>query len=140
MFHTTPLAGRRWMALAAGAVLTLALAACTSASPSASVTTSPSGIARCAVTPDASPSATIHVAGLSFGPSVTIKAGQAVVFTNGTQTHTITEGTNGKAVAGACADVPIAANQNVTVTFNQPGDYQITCKIHPHMQTAVHVT
>jgi plastocyanin len=36
--------------------------------------------------------------------------------------------------------VPIAANQNVTVTFNQPGDYQITCKIHPHMQTAVHVT
>lgn len=138
MFHTTPLAGRRWMALAAGAALTLALAACTSASPSASP--NPSGIARCAVIPGASTNATFQVGALSFGPSVTIKAGQAVVFTSGAVAHTITEGTNGRAVAGACVNVPIAAFQNVVMTFNQPGDYQITCTIHPRMQTGVHVT
>jgi plastocyanin len=27
----------------------------------------------------------------------------------------------------------------VTVTFNEPGDYDITCTIHPAMQTVVHV-
>jgi plastocyanin len=103
---------------------------------------------RCAATPDASPNATIEITSVplgdgstfSFGDPVTIKAGQVVVFTNGnTAPHTITEGTGGEAAAGACVDVPIATNTDVTVTFLQPGDYQITCKPHPYMQTSVHV-
>jgi plastocyanin len=129
--RSTPLAGRRWRALAVGAVLTVTLAACASASTS--------GSARCAVSPDASPNATIQVLGLAFGAEVTIKAGQAVVFTNGAVAHTITEGTRGKAASNACVDEPIGASKSVIVTFKEPGDYQITCTIHSSMQTVVHV-
>jgi plastocyanin len=150
------------MALAAG--LILVLAACNgvaspaasssstapmsmpvsvSATPSVSTAPSPSGPVRCAVTPDAAPSATIkiftdNVGIFNFGDPVTIKAGQAVAFTNGNgAAHTITEGTYGQAVAGACVDVPIANSASVIVTFYLAGTYQITCKPHPIMQTSV---
>jgi len=144
------------MAVAA-TVLTLALAACSSAaSPtpgssaaasmsmgsvaSTAPSASQSGTARCAVTSDATGSATIELASFAFGPAVTIKAGQAVVFTNKDGTaHTVTEGTGGSAASSACVDQRLAAGSSVTVTFSQPGDYQITCKIHSSMQTVVHV-
>ena len=113
-----------------------------SAAPSFSTAPSPSGPMRCAVTPTRLRGATIEITGNSFGfnfgAPVTIKAGQAVVFTNGNGApHTITEGTLGKAAANACVNVPIANNASVTVTFYQPGTYQITCQPHPIMQTSV---
>lgn len=152
------------MVLALGLVLSLGLAACSSAvspTPGASTAASMSmgsavsnaptaaapsasqvGPARCAVTPDASPSATIGVTidslgFFAFGDPVTIKAGQAVVFSNGKATHTITEGTYGEAAADACVNVPLAPNSSVIVTFYQPGDYEITCRPHKVMQTSV---
>ena len=156
-----PLAGRRWMALAAGVILTLALAACsTAASPGSSVvaslsmgsvasatptasavpSASPAASARCAATPDATPNATIKIASFAFGPAVTITVGQVVAFTNQDGVaHTITEGTGGQAADNACVDELAGAGSSVMVTFNQPGDYQITCKIHHTMQTVVHV-
>jgi len=70
-----------------------------------------------------------------FGAEVTIKAGQAVVFTNGAVAHTITEGTGGKATSNACVDEPIGAGKSVVVTFTEPGNYQITCTIDSSMQT-----
>lgn len=130
--RSTPSAGRRGMALAAGAVLSLALAACSSAA-------SQPGSARCAVTAAAAGSATVELANLAFGPAVTVKAGQAVVFTNHDVAHTITEGTSGQAAGNACVNEPIAAGKSVVVTFNVPGDYQITCTLHSAMQTVVHV-
>jgi plastocyanin len=162
MSRSTPLAGRQWMATSTGLVLALALGACSSAStisPSASTTAeggsspapsistapSPSGPLRCAVTPDASPSATIEVVTdshgiFNFGDPVTIKAGQAVAFTNGNgAAHTITEGTYGEAVPNACVNEPIAINTTVIVTFYEPGDLQITCHPHPIMQTSVRI-
>ncbi len=159
----TPRTGRRWTALAAGAVLTLALAACSSAAsrtPGSSVAASMSmgsvasatptatavpsasqaASARCAVTADASPNATIKIASFAFGPAVTITVGQVVAFTNQDGVaHTITEGTGGQAADNACVDEVAGAGSSVIVTFNQPGDYQITCKIHHTMQTVVHV-
>jgi plastocyanin len=116
-----------------------------SPTPSAIPTPSPrpSGVAFCSVTPDASPSATIEITTDSvgifhFGDPVTIKVGQAVAFTNGAgESHTITEGTNGTAVADACVDVRISINTTVIVTFYQLGTYQITCRPHPSMQTSV---
>ena len=111
--------------------------------PIVSSAPSPSGPVRCAVTPDASPSATVKiflndVSIFNFTHPVTIKAGQAVVFMNPNGApHTITEGTYGKAAANACVNVGIASNTNVTVTFYQAGTYQITCKPHPPMQTSV---
>lgn len=160
MSHTTPFVGRQSMEISVGLALVLALVACSSAAttspgastsagsvsstaPSISTAASPSGPLRCAVTPDASPTATIEVVtdslGLyNFGDPVTIKAGQAVAFTNGNRgPHTITEGTYGEAVPNACVNEPIGINTTVIVTFFEPGDLQITCKPHPPMQTSV---
>jgi plastocyanin len=139
------------------ATLALALASCSSVSPSPSAAgaesqaaasqpaaseagASQAGTARCALTADASPSATIEIANTTFGDEVTITAGQAVAFTNNdSMGHTITEGTGGQAATDACVDEPIAAGETEVVTFSEPGDYQITCKIHSSMQTVVHV-
>ncbi len=110
---------------------------------SASTAPTPSGPLRCAVTPDASPSATIGVTSdslgfFSFGAPATIKAGQAVAFTNGIGTrHTVTEGTYGQAAPNACVDVSLPTHSTVIVTFYQPGTYQITCRPHKVMQTSV---
>jgi len=162
MFHAISLEGHRWMALAGGLSVSLALASCTAASPAAtntpsmnmgaestapgvSNTASPTGPVRCAVTPDVSPSATIEVVTdslgiVNFGPGVSIKAGEAVAFTNGnTSRHTITEGTYGEAVDGACVDASLENITTVIVTFYEPGEYKITCRPHPIMQTSVTV-
>ncbi len=138
----TPRSFLRPTTLGAGlGALVLALAACSSASPAASVGGGASqGAARCAVTAGATPAATVDITGSNFGDAVTISAGEAVAFTNSDSfEHTVTEGTGGQAASGACVDEPIAAGATVTVTFNEPGDYDITCKIHSSMQTVVHV-
>ena len=95
--------------------------------------------------PDATPSATIaittdNVGIFQFGDPVTIKAGEAVLFSNPNGSpHTITQGTFGKADADACVNEPIASNQDVIVTFYVAGKYPITCRPHPIMQTSVTV-
>ena len=121
--------------------LVLALAACSGSSPAESVGGGASqGAARCEVTADATAAATNTITSSNFGEAVTISAGEAVTFTNNDSfAHTVTEGTDGQATAGACVDEPIAAGASVTVTFNEPGDYDITCEIHSSMQTVVHV-
>jgi plastocyanin len=121
------------------ATLAVALAACGGASPSASASGSASA-ARCGTTPDGSPSATVQIANFAFGDDVTVSAGQAVAFTNQDGAgHTVTEGTGGEAADSACVDESIGGGRSVIVTFTEPGDFQITCKIHPSMQAAVHV-
>jgi plastocyanin len=133
--------------------LVLALAACSSSSPAASVGggqseapgasqggTASQAAARCEVTAGATAAATNTITSSNFGEAVTISAGEAVTFTNNDSFgHTVTEGTGGQAAADACVDEPIAAGASVTVTFNVPGDYDITCTIHSSMQTVVHV-
>jgi plastocyanin len=113
--------------------------------PSVSIAGSPSGPLRCAVTPDATASATIEITTdelgfYHFGAPVSIEAGQAVAFNNGNAApHTITEGTYGVAVDDPCVNEPLAQNASVTVTFYEVGEYPITCRPHPVMQTAVTV-
>lgn len=151
----------------AAAILVLLLAACSSAASSSPATSSipsmsmaasvgatakvstapsPSGPIRCAVTPDAIPSATIEVTGseallsFAFSDPVTIKAGQAVAFTNGNGSpHTVTEGIFGKPVANACVDEPLGIDTTLIVTFYLPGVYDITCRPHAPMHTSVTV-
>lgn len=142
--HSATHASRPRATLAALTALTLILAACSAATsqPPASQggTASAAGIARCAISTDASPSATIMIAGSAFGDEVTITAGQAVAFTNDDSTgHTVTEGTNGQPASDPCVDEPIGAGETETVTFSGTGDYDITCTIHPSMHTKVHV-
>jgi hypothetical protein len=95
---------------------------------------------RCRITPDASPSATIVLIHQEYGDPVTVGAGEAVAFSNQTNTtHTITEGTFGTALPAACVDNTLRKSRELTVTFGVPGDYPFTCRRHPSMHTTVHV-
>jgi plastocyanin len=127
------------LAMAASIVL---LAACGGGSSASSAATSSQGgaAAACEVASDASAAASISLASFAFSGEATISAGESVSFTNDDSSgHTITQGTEGTAIDGACVDESIASGATVTVTFNEPGDYDITCTIHPAMQTVVHV-
>jgi plastocyanin len=79
-----------------------------------------------------------------MGPEPTIKAGQAVAFITTGPSPTVTEGTNGQPAASPCIDKVIGSDTNngmsVVVTFYQPGDYNIACRVIPlEMHTVVHV-
>src|SRR5574338_679805 len=133
------------LAAIGAAALLLLLASCSAASPSAGGSSPGAsgggggGTARCEVTEGASAAQTVSIKSFSFGDAVTISAGEAVAFTNGdTIGHTVTEGTHGRAADGACVDESVANGSTVTVTFNEAGDYDITCKVHRAMQTVIH--
>jgi plastocyanin len=51
--------------------------------------------------------------------------------------HTVSEGTDGDVVDDPIVDEPIAAGGTLSVTFDEPGTYDITCRIHPTMQMTV---
>jgi plastocyanin len=127
---------------AATPTVTPAPAATPAPTPSAAPA-SPVAVARCVETPDAAPSATVQWNVPVVGGEPTITAGQAVAFITTGPSPTVTEGTNGKPAANACIDKTIgsdASAMSVVVTFDQPGDYSITCrKIPEEMHTVVHV-
>ena len=114
-------------------ILSMALAACSSAasSPSAaeSVAESDGG--------GETGGDTVSLAGGQFSPSeLTIPVGTTVTFTD-TANHTVTEGTDGVAV-----DDPIVDEQggeDIEVTFDEAGTFNITCTIHPTMNLTVTV-
>ena len=70
--------------------------------------------------------------------SPTIKAGQAVAFiTQSNMGPTVTEGSDGIAVEGACVDVGLAARVPMVVTFYKPGTYNIFCRKAPTIMLTV---
>jgi plastocyanin len=80
---------------------------------------------------------TVSLAGGQFAPStLTIPAGTTVTFTD-TANHTVTEGTDGEAVDDPIVDEDGGAD--VVVAFDEPGTYDITCKIHPNMNMTITV-
>ena len=105
------------------------------ASPSASQV----AVVRCAETPDASPSATVQWDETVVG-SPTIEAGQAVAFITTEAPDTVTEGMNGPLAVNPCIDKRLSENHpSVVVTFYQPGDYYLFCRLLTSMNTVVHV-
>lgn len=76
-----------------------------------------------------------------FEPAtLTITAGTEVVFENEAPfDHTVTEGTGGQAVDDPIVDAQVGAGDEVRVTFDEPGTYDITCTIHPSMQMTITV-
>ena len=118
----------------------------TGASPTHDMT---SHAATDAATPDpASPEATepadsgepeVLTPGLSFTPGeLTVSAGTTVRFTNpGEFPHTVTHGSDGRAAADAQFDDPLAPGASITITFDEPGTYEVTCKIHPEMNMRI---
>jgi plastocyanin len=105
---------------------------------------SQAAVVRCAETPDAKPSATVQWSrGVAMGAEPTIKAGQAVAFVTIGSAPTVTEWTNGQPAESPCIDKVIGSDvdpMSVVVSFYQPGDYNIACRVIPlEMHTIVHV-
>lgn len=116
-------------------VLVLLLAACSNNAASSAPAADGGG----AATDDGSSGGgeTVSLAGFAFSPSeLTIPAGTTVTFTD-TANHTVTEGTDGEAVDDPIVDED--GGSDIEVTFDEPGTYNITCKIHPDMNMTITV-
>ena len=135
------------------AALVLVLAACTgdagassaaSASAAASTTesTEPSTAESAEASEDGAGGATtVALTGFAFDTDeITISAGETVTFVNeDSAAHTVTEGENGDASDGARFDEQIAAGESTDITFDEAGDYNVTCLFHGNMNMVVHV-
>lgn len=107
-------------------------------------------LAACA-SPSAAPTDTggdgdgmaITISGSAFSPeSITIAAGEALVFTNNDGFgHQIVEGENGTQAADPAFEaIPLSNGQSSDpVVFDAPGTYNLTCTIHPSMSMTVTV-
>jgi plastocyanin len=114
------------------AIFALILAACGSSTES-----SPAGDGGGATDGGASGGDTVSMTGNEFSPStLTVAAGTTVTFTD-TASHTVTEGTDGVAVDDPIVDE--TGGSDITVTFDEPGTYNITCKVHPEMNMTITV-
>jgi plastocyanin len=80
---------------------------------------------------------------LAFVPaSISVPVGGSISFSNRDDVaHTVTEGTNGQAVANATFDEELegTADARVVVSFPTAGVVSITCRFHPSMALAVTV-
>lgn len=133
--------------------VTLVLAACgggaavspTEDAPTTAAATSPPATVEATDEPMDTPEpaeeadAEVDVRSGAFAPTeLTVPGGSTVAFSNSSSfAHTVTEGTGGQAAAGAMVDQSLGAGQVVTVTFDEPGTYDITCRFHPSMQMTV---
>ena len=114
-------------------ILVLLLAACSSGGASSAPAADGGG----AATDDGGSGGgeTVSLAGFAFSPSdLTIPAGTTVTFTD-TANHTVTEGTDGEAAEDPIVDED--GGSDIEVTFDEPGTYNITCKIHPDMNMTI---
>jgi plastocyanin len=105
------------------------------------------GLAACGQGSTASNEVSMAAADFST-TSITIKAGQAVQFTDPVGVggpHTICLGTNGNCDANAKGPLALqspgfsinSGDPAKDVTFDAPGTYKITCSIHPAMNVTV---
>jgi plastocyanin len=117
------------------AVLGVAVTACTSSDEA-----SPSG-AEPNVSVPPQTEAEVIVKDESFQPNeLTVAEGTTVTWVNEDETgHTVTNGEGGAPAAEALFDEPLSTGQAVTYTFEDPGTYQVTCKVHRDMQMTVTV-
>jgi len=128
---------RGWTAplLAAAAASALVLAAC-SATPSSTPAESSAGGGG------EGTSVTITAVNAFGVAEITVAAGDTVTFVNNsTVPHTVTEGEGGRAADNARFDDQLAVGASDEVTFDEAGDYNVTCKIHgaAGMNMVVHV-
>lgn len=76
----------------------------------------------------------------SFGqPEISVAVGDVTFVNEDVDLHTVTEGERGAAAPNARFDEFLDVGDSVTITFAEPGDYQITCQFHAEMQLLVHV-
>jgi plastocyanin len=85
--------------------------------------------------------ATVTIQNIAFSPAtLTVKAGTTVNFSNqDTVGHTATNGVNGTPDPNALFDIDLPAGTAGSFTFDKPGTYQVTCKIHHGMHMTITV-
>jgi plastocyanin len=128
-------------------LLIVALAACSTPQTATPGTDEPTGAAapsESAAAGSEAPAAgeeTVRIDGSAFDPAeLTVAVGTEVQFVNADGfAHTVTEGTDGQAVDDPIVDEEIAQNGTVSVTFDEAGTFDITCKIHPSMNMTITV-
>jgi plastocyanin len=154
MFSSRSIPGSRHLPGATWVVIAvLALAAC---SPSASASSPAESAAASLAEPQAESAAastaaspseaavggdtTVTISGNSFGGDFTISAGSTVSFFNNDSVgHTVTNGENGVAAADALFDEAVADGAGFEFTFDTPGVYLVTCRIHSTMNLTITV-
>jgi len=130
----------------------LALAACSPSASASSPAESPAASlaeppAESAASTAASPSeaavggdTTVTISGRSFGGDITIAAGSTVTWVNNDSVgHTVTNGENGLPATDALFDEPVADGGTFEFTFDSPGVYLVTCRIHSSMNMTITV-
>ncbi|MDP2292872.1 MAG: cupredoxin domain-containing protein [Actinomycetota bacterium] len=101
------------------------LAACSDDSESSS-TDSPTTAAPGESTPTA-PSGGVTIAGFGFNTGDGVTAGEAFTITNDDPaSHTFTD-------VGGAFSVSLSGGQEVTLTVDEPGTYEVVCQIHSSM-------
>ncbi len=159
--QTEPLPVRRLpLRLAALAGLILLLAACSngaSATPSESAAASSAAASESAEASEseaaesgaAEGDVTVTLVGFAFTgddvdtsgdvPTLTVPAGTRVVFVNEDPArHTATHGTDGAADPAAAFDINLGSSgASGSFTFEEAGEFPVTCKVHPEMNLTV---
>jgi plastocyanin len=136
------------------ALLALTLAACgdggTSAAPSeaalpstaASEAAAPSEAAAseaAAPSEDAGTGRNVTLTDFAFSEGeLTVASGTVVTFRNaGSAPHTVTQGTDGVEAADSTFDEQVAPGDEVEITFDEAGTFEVTCLLHPQMNLPV---
>jgi plastocyanin len=94
-------------------------------------------------TPQADTAVMVTLSGSAFRPpdggdTLTISAGTTVTFVNNDNfAHTATHGEDGAPAADDLFDLDLAAGASGEFTFDDPGTYPVTCRIHPSMNMTV---
>ncbi|HEY4189882.1 MAG TPA: cupredoxin domain-containing protein [Candidatus Limnocylindrales bacterium] len=123
------------------AIVAIVLAACSSSSataapasqaPAASAAGSPAAAGACAPSTDAA-GTPAEIKNFTFPTGLSIKAGDAVAWTNGdSANHTVTFDD------GSCS-TPVDAGATVVVTYLTPGTHAFHCTIHSSMTGTIEV-
>jgi cytochrome c peroxidase len=85
--------------------------------------------------------ATVAAADTQFQPQdLDLEAGQTVMWRNDDDVaHTATHGTGGTPHGDLLFDFELAPGQEASHTFEEAGNFPVTCRIHPEMQMNVTV-
>lgn len=82
---------------------------------------------------------TVTLSGFAFSTGeLTVPAGTEVTFENvDSAAHTVTEGTDGRPASDPIINAQLGPEGTTTFTFDEPGEYEITCLFHPNMNMTV---
>ena len=90
---------------------------------------------------DASAGRNVTLTDFAFSEGeLTIAAGTVVTFRNaGSAPHTVTQGTDGVEADDSTFNEQVGPGDEVEITFDEAGTFEVTCLLHPQMNMTVTV-